>query len=167
MELVVSDCCRSKKEEVTLKNMQPDVANGIYEVSKEEMDILNVAQQKRHEIQHNYSFGDSDTVFRMNISTSNSDSHNNQHTKEIQAMEQVLSDCRPSKIEEETLKNIKLRKINQQDVANGIYVVLKEEMDILKKHNRNDMRYNINMYMVAVILNQLQIIRVGLLTLTR
>ena len=79
MELVVSDCCRSKKEEVTLKNMQPDVANGIYEVSKEEMDILNVAQQKRHEIQQNYFFGDKDTVFRMNISTSNIDSHNNQH----------------------------------------------------------------------------------------
>ena len=133
MEPVMSDCCCSKKEEVTLKNMQPDVANGIYEVSIEEMDILNVAEQKRHEIQQNYFFGNSDPVFKKNISTSNSDSHNNQHTKEIQAMEQVLSDCRPSKIEEETLKNIKLCKINQKDVANGIYVVSKEKMDILKE----------------------------------
>ena len=62
----MSDCRRTKKEEVTLKNMQPDVVNGIYEVSKEEMDILKVAQQKRHEIQHKYVFGDSDTESTSN-----------------------------------------------------------------------------------------------------
>ena len=64
--------------------------------------------------------------------SSNSDCHNNKHAKEIQELEQVVSDCRRSKKEQETLNNIISRKINQNDVADGVYVASKEEMEILK-----------------------------------
>ena len=63
--------------------------------------------------------------------SSNSDCHNNKHAKEIQELEQVVSDCRRSKKEQETLNNIISRKINQNDVADGVYVASKEEMEIL------------------------------------
>ena len=56
----------------------------------------------------------------MDVNSSNSDCHNNKHAKEIQEMKQVVSDCRRSKKEQETLKNIKSGKINQKDVADGV-----------------------------------------------
>ena len=67
MEQVVSDCCHSKKEQETLNNVisrqinQNDVADGVYVALKEEIEILKVAQQKRHKIQKNYLFSDNDT----------------------------------------------------------------------------------------------------------
>ena len=63
--------------------------------------------------------------------SSNRDCHNNKHVKEIQELEQVVSDCRRSKKEQETLNNIMSRQINQNDVVDGVYVATKEEMKIL------------------------------------
>ena len=63
--------------------------------------------------------------------SSNSDCHNNKHAKEIQELEQVVSDYRYSKKEQETLNNIMSRPINQNDVTDGVYVASKEEMEIL------------------------------------
>ena len=63
---------RCKKEQETLNNIisrkinQNDVADGVYVASKEEMEILKVAQQKRHAIQKNYLFGDNDTDLTSN-----------------------------------------------------------------------------------------------------
>ena len=42
------------------------VADGVYVASKEEMEILKVAQQKRHAIQKKYLFGDNDTDLTSN-----------------------------------------------------------------------------------------------------
>ena len=81
----------------------------------------------------------------MDVSTSNSDYHSNKYAKEIQEMEQVVSYCRRSKKEQETLKNIKSRKINQKDVADGVYGALKEKNVILKvaqqKHYERQKNY--------------------------
>ena len=63
----MSDCRCSKKEQEILKNIklcqinQKDVADGIYGASKKEIDLLKVAQQKRHVRQKNYLFRDGDT----------------------------------------------------------------------------------------------------------
>ena len=51
--------------------------------------------------------------------------------KEMQEMEQLESDCRCSKVEQDTLNNILLRKINQNDDA-GVYVASKDEIEIWK-----------------------------------
>ena len=72
MKQVVSDCRRSKKEQETLKNIksrkinQKDVVDGVYRASKKEIDLLKVAQQKRHARQKNYLFGDDDTDLTSN-----------------------------------------------------------------------------------------------------
>ena len=52
-------------------------------------------------------------------------------------MEQVESDCRCIKKEQETLKNIKSRKINPKEVADGVYGASK--IDLLKEvqHKRH------------------------------
>ena len=47
------------------------------------------------------------------------------HAKDKKEMEQVESNCRCSKKAQETLKNVKSRKLNQKDVAEGVYGTLK------------------------------------------
>ena len=64
--------------------------------------------------------------------STSSDCHNNIHAKEMQEMEQVVSDCRCSKKEQDTLNNILLRQINQNDDT-GVLVASKEEIEILRK----------------------------------
>ena len=64
--------------------------------------------------------------------SASSDCHNNIHAKEMQEMEQLESDCRCSKVEQETVNNILLRQINQNDNT-GVYVASKEEIEILRK----------------------------------
>ena len=54
--------------------------------------------------------------------SSNSDCHNNKHAKEIQELEQVMSDCRHSKKEQETLNNIMSRQINQNDDSEEVCI---------------------------------------------
>ena len=134
MEQVVSDYRCSKKEQDSLNNIllrkinQNDDA-GVYIASKDEIEILKVAQQKRHEIQTNFLFGDNAINLTSNNGrSSNSDCHNNKHAQEIQEMEQVALDCRCSKKEQETLNNKLSRKINQNDVADGVYNALKDKI---------------------------------------
>ena len=137
MEQVVSDCRCSKKEQDTLNTIllrkvnQNDDA-GVYVASKDKIGILKAAQQKRHEIQKNYLFGDNATNLTSNNGrSSNNDCHNNKYAQEIQEMEQIASDCRCSKKEQETLNNKLSRKINQNDVADGVYSASKEKIEIL------------------------------------
>ena len=138
MEQVVSDCRWSKKEQETLNNILLRKINqnddtGVYVASKDEIEILKVAQQKRHEIQKNNLFGDNATNLASNNGrSSNGDCHNNKQAQEIQEMEQVASDCRCSKKEQETLNNKLSRKINQNDVVDGVYSALKDNFEILK-----------------------------------
>ena len=122
------------------------VAAGVYVASKEEMEILVVAQQKRYAIKMNNALGDNYT----DLTSCNSVCHNNKHAKEIQELEQVVldchnskhtqeikeleqvaSDCRRSKDEQKTLNNIMSRQINQNIDADGVYIASKEEMEIL------------------------------------
>ena len=69
------------------------------------------------------------------ISTGRSTSsvcHNNIHAKEMQEMEQLESDCRCSKVEQDTLNNIELRQINQNNDT-GVLIASEEEIEILRK----------------------------------
>ena len=64
--------------------------------------------------------------------SASSDCHINIHAKEMQEMEQVESDCRCSKEEQDTLNNILLHQINQNNDT-GVIVASKEEIEILRK----------------------------------
>ena len=138
MEQVVSDCRHSKKEQDTLNNILLRKINqnddmGVHVASKDKIEILKEAQQKHHEIQQNYFFGDNAAnLTSKNGRSSDSDCQNNKHTQEIKEMEQVASDCCCSKKEQETLNNKLSRKINQNDVADGTYSASKDKFEILK-----------------------------------
>ena len=64
--------------------------------------------------------------------STSSDCHNNIHAKEMQEMEQLESDCRCSKVEQDTLDNIELRQINQNNDT-GVLIASEEEIEILRK----------------------------------
>ena len=80
-------------------------------------------------------------------STYNDDSDNNgttetipfitKHLKERKALDQVVSECRPTTKEQETLKNIKSHKSNQKDVGGGVYRATKNDVDLLKVEQQN------------------------------
>ena len=154
MEQVVSDCRCSKKEQDTLNNILLRQINqnddtGVYVASKDEIEILREAQQKRHVIQKNYLFGDNTANLTSNQGrSSDSDCQNNKHTQEIKEMEQVASDCRCSKKEQETLNNKLSRKINQNDAADGVYSVSKDKFEILKVAQQKRRAIQKNYYII-------------------
>ena len=64
--------------------------------------------------------------------SASSDCHINIYAKEMQELEQVITDCRCSKEEQDTMNNIELRQINQNNDT-GVLLASKEEIEILRK----------------------------------